>query len=70
MDFKLTEDDLEFKEMAREFAEKRLYPNAEEYDEKGITPIELIKECGELGYFGFIVPEEYGGLGLSTTSFM
>ncbi len=30
MDFKLTEDDLEFKEMAREFAEKRLYPNAEE----------------------------------------
>ncbi len=70
MDFKLTEDDLEFKEMAREFAEKRLYPNAEEYDEKGTTPKELIDECAELGYFGFTVPEEYDGLGLSSTAFM
>ena len=70
MDFKLTEDDLEFKEMAREFAEKRLYPNAEEYDEKGVTPQELIDECAELGYFGFTIPEEYGGLGLNSTSFM
>lgn len=70
MDFKLTEDDLEFKEMAREFAEKRLYPNAEEYDHEGTTPKELIEECAELGYFGFTVPEEYGGLGLSATAFM
>ena len=61
MDFKLTEDDLEFKEMAREFAEKRLYPNAEQYDHDGTTPKELIEECAELGYFGFTVPEEYGG---------
>ncbi len=70
MDFKLTEDDLEFKEMAREFAEKRLYPNAEQYDHEGTTPKELIEECAELGYFGFTVPEEYGGLGLSATAFM
>ena len=70
MNFYLSEDDLEFKEMAREFAEKRLYPNAEEFDEKGITPQELIDECAELGYFGFTIPEEYGGLGLSATTFM
>jgi len=70
MDFNLTEDDLEFKKMARDFAEKRLYPRAEEFDEKGITPPELIQECGELGYFGFTVPEEYGGLGLGAVSFM
>ena len=70
MDFFLTEDDLEFKEMAKDFADKRLYPNAEKYDEEGITPKELIEECAELGYFGFTVPEEYGGLGLSATAFM
>lgn len=70
MDFNLSEDDLEFKKMARDFAEKRLYPRAEEFDEKGITPPELIQECGELGYFGFTVPEEYGGLGLGAVSFM
>ncbi|MEA1979669.1 MAG: acyl-CoA dehydrogenase family protein, partial [candidate division Zixibacteria bacterium] len=70
MDFQLTEEALEFKEMAKEFAEKRLYPNALEIDEKSEMPDEIIKECAELGYFGFTVPEEYGGLGLSATSFM
>ena len=70
MDFNLSEDDLEFKKMARDFAEKRLYPRAEEFDEKEITPPEVIQECAELGYFGFIVPEEYGGSGLSTVTFM
>lgn len=70
MDFYLSEEDLELKEMAREFAEKRLYPVAMELDEKGETPKELINECAELGYFGFIVPEEYGGMGFSATNFM
>lgn len=70
MDFKLTEEDLELKEMARELADKRIYPIAEEMDEKGETPKELIEECAELGYFGFTVPEEYGGLGMSATTFM
>lgn len=70
MDFRLSEEDQELKEMAREFADKRLYPIAFELDEKEITPPELIAEAGELGYFGFTVPEEYGGLGMSTTSFM
>lgn len=70
MDFYLSEEDLELKEMAREFAEKRLYPIAMELDEKGETPKELLEECAELGYFGFTVPEEYGGMGFNTTSFM
>ncbi len=70
MDFHLSEEELELKQMAREFAEKRLYPRAMEFDEEETTPAELIKECAELGYFGFTVPEEYGGLGLSATCFM
>jgi alkylation response protein AidB-like acyl-CoA dehydrogenase len=69
MDFNLSEEDLELKETARELAEKRIYPIAEEMDEKGETPAELIKECAELGYFGFTVPEDYDGLGMSTTTF-
>ncbi len=70
MDFKLTEDDLELKQMARELADRRIYPRAMEFDEKEITPKDLIEECAELGYFGFVVPEEYGGLGFGTTSFV
>lgn len=69
MDFRLSEDDLELKQMAREFAEKRLYPHAEEYDEKETTPRELIAEAGELGYLGFTASEEYGGMGLSAVAF-
>lgn len=69
MDFNLSEDDLELKQMAREFAEKRIYPRAEEIDAQEETPEDLIKECAELGYLGFTVPEKYGGLELSTTTF-
>lgn len=70
MDFKLSEEDLELKQMAHELAVKRIYPIAEEMDEHGETPRGLIDECAELGYFGFTVPEEYGGLGMKATSFM
>ncbi|MEE8578243.1 MAG: acyl-CoA dehydrogenase family protein [candidate division Zixibacteria bacterium] len=70
MDFKLSEEEQELKEMARDMAQKRIAPIAEEMDEKATTPAELIAECGELGYFGFITPEEYGGLGMSCTAFM
>jgi alkylation response protein AidB-like acyl-CoA dehydrogenase len=70
MDFKLSEEDFEFKQMARDLAEKRIYPIAMEMDENEETPDALIKECADLGYFGFTVPEEYGGLGMSSTAFM
>lgn len=70
MDFKLSDEELELKEMALELAQKRIIPRALEIDESEETPEDLIQECAELGYFGFTVPEEYGGLGLSTTAFM
>lgn len=70
MQFQLSDEDLEFKQMARDLAEKRIYPHAESFDEHEKTPAELIKECAELGYFGFTVPEEYGGLGQKTVTFM
>lgn len=70
MDFYLSEDDLELKQMARDLADKRIYPRAMEMDEEAKTPQDLIDECAELGYFGFTVPEEYGGLGMNATTFM
>jgi alkylation response protein AidB-like acyl-CoA dehydrogenase len=70
MDFNLTEEQLELKQLARDFAQKRLYPYGEKFDEESALPVDLIKEAAELGYFGFTVPEEYGGLGLDKTAFM
>jgi len=69
MDFNLSEDQELMRESAVEFAQKRLFPIAEELDEKGETPPELLQEIGELGYFGLMAPEEFGGLGTDTLSY-
>lgn len=69
MDFNLSEDHLMMRDAAREFAEKRLKPIAEELDEKGQMADEVLKETGELGFFGMLAPEENGGLALDTLSY-
>jgi len=70
MNFHLSADELELKQLARDFAQKRLYPNAEKFDEGQSIPDVIIKEAAGLGYFSFTVPEEFGGLGLTKTAFM
>lgn len=69
MDFELSEDQLLMRDGAREFAQKRLAPLAEEMDEKGAIPDEIIKEAAELGFYGMTAPEEFGGLALDTLSY-
>jgi alkylation response protein AidB-like acyl-CoA dehydrogenase len=69
MDFELGEDQLLMKEAAREFAEKKLMPIAEKMDEEETIPKEIFRELAELGYYGMLLPEKYGGLGLDTLSY-
>lgn len=69
MDFNLSEDDLMIKEEAANLAAKRIYPNAHKWDEEGKLPQEILDEMGELGYFGMMLPEEYGGLELTTVTY-
>lgn len=57
------------RDAAREFAEKRLYPNAEHFDQSELLPDDLLAELGELGYFGMLIPEEYGGMGLEPIAY-
>jgi alkylation response protein AidB-like acyl-CoA dehydrogenase len=49
----------------RDFAEKHIRPNVMTWDESQEFPIETMKALGELGLLGVLVPEEYGGSGLS-----
>ena len=52
-------------EAARQFTMERVLPITNKLDpEKGQIPRDLIDEMAELGYFGILIPEEYGGLGL------
>ncbi len=50
---------------ARDFAEKNIRPYMMDWDEKQIFPTELFHQLGEMGFMGILVPEEYGGFGLS-----
>jgi alkylation response protein AidB-like acyl-CoA dehydrogenase len=62
---RLTEERRLIQEAARQFTLKRILPIANKLDpEKGKIPRELIDEMAEMGYFGILIPEEYGGLGL------
>ena len=51
--------------MIKDFAAKKIKPRMMEWDEKQIFPVELFKEMGQLGLMGVLVPQEYGGSGLS-----
>lgn len=49
----------------REFAEKHIRPHVMEWDEAQHFPIDVMKKLGEIGLMGVLVPEEYGGAGLT-----
>ncbi|MBD0376555.1 MAG: acyl-CoA dehydrogenase family protein [Flavisolibacter sp.] len=50
---------------AREFAQQHIRPHVMEWDESQEFPLALFKQLGELGMMGVLVPEQYGGAGLS-----
>jgi len=64
MDFSLTDDQVAFRQTARQFAQKELKPNAAEWDRNSHFPIDVIKKSGELGFLGLYTNPEYDGLGL------
>ena len=54
--------------MVREFAEQRIAPNAEKWDETHHFPTDVVREMGDLGLFGITADEEHGGAGADFTS--
>ena len=70
MDFELSEEQRMFKDAAAEFARERLFPKAQEFEEKEELPTELLKELANLGYFGMLLPEEHGGSGMDFVSYI
>jgi acyl-CoA dehydrogenase len=59
------DDDLgAIRDQVRQYVEREVVPNVEDWEAKGEIPAGLLDEMGKLGFFGLRVPEEYGGLGL------
>jgi alkylation response protein AidB-like acyl-CoA dehydrogenase len=55
----------ECREMVSDFARAEIAPHVREWDEKAGCPIEIFRRLGGLGLMGILVPEEYGGVGMS-----
>ncbi|MEP6590664.1 MAG: acyl-CoA dehydrogenase family protein [Gemmatimonadota bacterium] len=70
MDFHLTEEQEQVKQMVRDFAERDILPHVMEWDEAQHFPLETIKQLGQLGMLGAIFPEKYGGAGLSYVDYV
>ena len=70
MDFSLTESELELVGLCRDFAQKEIAPRAPVAWEEGRCPTDLLREMGQLGLLGMLVPEEWGGIGMSTVGFV
>jgi len=65
MNFELTEEQKHIAQAVRDFNKQFIAPNYMEWDEKQIFPVEIFKKLGELGFMGIVIPEKYGGSGLS-----
>jgi len=70
MDLHLTAEHKMIQDMARDFAQKEIAPIAAQIDETASFPTETVKKMGELGFMGIEIPEEYGGTGMDTLSYV
>jgi alkylation response protein AidB-like acyl-CoA dehydrogenase len=66
----LTEEQLMMRDLARDFTRAEVTPVANRLDpEKGDIPRDLIHKMGDLGFFGIMIPQEHGGLGLGALEY-
>src|SRR5215813_3009278 len=68
MNFDLTEEQKLLKQTIGDFAETQIAPGAAARDETARFPTELIPKMAEVGLFGIMIPQEYGGAGFDTVS--
>ncbi len=64
MDFSLSAEQKQIRDMVTEFVDEEIKPRAAEIDHDDEFPADLVSEMGELGLMGMPFPEEYGGAGL------
>ena len=65
----LTEDQTEILKAVRQFVDEKIIPVAQELEHTDEYPTEIVEGLKELGLFGLMIPEEYGGLGESLLTY-
>jgi alkylation response protein AidB-like acyl-CoA dehydrogenase len=70
MDLSLSEAERDLADLCRDFAQREIAARAPQAWEEERCPTDLLREMGELGLLGVLVPEEWGGIGMSTVGFV
>jgi len=70
VDFALTESERDLVDLCREFAHKEIAPRAPQAWAEARCPTDLLREMGALGLLGILIPEEWGGIAMSTVGFV
>lgn len=70
MNFELTEEQIQIRDAAKDFAENEIAPSQIQRDIKAEFPYDIVKKMGELGFMGMMVPPEWGGAGLDTMCYV
>ncbi len=66
MNFDLSAEQRDIKDLAFKFAKNEMLPKASEYDQKGELPFDILNKAWELGLVNTCIPPEFGGAGFST----
>lgn len=69
-DIEFSEEQRMIRDMARDFSKTELAPNAEKWEKAGWLDDQMLKQMGELGFLGMVVPEEWGGSYIDYTSYV
>ncbi len=70
MSIEFSDEQIFVRDVARKFADEKLFPNAGKYDHDEKLDRKIIREMGELGLMGVKVPEAYGGAGLDNLAYV
>jgi len=68
LNFNLSEDQKFFRETIRSFVDKEIRPVVSELEKSGTYPDEIVKKMKDMGLFGILIPEEYGGQNIDMVS--
>jgi short/branched chain acyl-CoA dehydrogenase len=70
MDLSLNEAEQDLVDLCRDFAQKEIARRAPLAWDEARCPTDLLREMGQLGLLGILIPEEWGGIGMSTIGFV
>ena len=68
MDFELSDEQRLLRDTIRSFVDAEIRPVARDWEESGHYPEEIVRTMREMGLFGLLVPEEYGGMAADMVS--